>query len=122
MAKRNGPKPIGANLQAARERAQLSRSALAEKVGKSYLWVWKLETENGSTLPETFYLLAELLHVPVDYIRRYELPADGDDDKKDEAPKRQANPTTHPEPNRPAPPPPPRRRNRAHSDAELGAA
>jgi len=44
-----------------------------------------------------------------------------DDDKPADQPKpkREANPTTHPEPNKPAPPPTPRRRNGARGVARL---
>lgn len=39
--------------------------------------------------------------------------------KPEEKPAREANPTSHPEPNRPVPPPPPRRKNEARGDGWL---
>lgn len=65
MAKPNGPQ-----IKAARERAKLSRSQLGKRVGKSYQWIYNLENEIRTTKNETFYLLAEVLDVPVEYVMR----------------------------------------------------
>jgi transcriptional regulator with XRE-family HTH domain len=73
MAKPNGPQ-----LKKARERAKLSRAQLAERVGRSYMWIYKLETEIGTTKPESFYLLAEILNVPVEYVMRTSLDTLGE--------------------------------------------
>ncbi|MFF5988165.1 helix-turn-helix domain-containing protein [Prauserella flavalba] len=66
--------PNGPNIQAARERKKLSRSELAEKVGRSYVWVYNLEKGNKNTPREKLYLLADVLDVPITHIERKPQP------------------------------------------------
>lgn len=63
-------KPHGPHIQTARERKKLSRTELGTKVGKSYQWVYNLENEHKGTKPESLYLLAEVLNVPITYVMR----------------------------------------------------
>lgn len=65
MAQPNGPE-----IQALREERGMSRTQLGEKVGKSYQWVYNIENGHKGTKPETLYLLARILDVPVQRVWR----------------------------------------------------
>lgn len=63
-------KPHGPNIQAARERKGWSRRYLAERVGRSYEWLFNIEKEHKGTPREKLYLLADVLDVPITYVER----------------------------------------------------
>ncbi len=87
---------------AIRIRSGEKRSALAERCGISYKHLYGIENgyEVNSPSIEVLNRLANALQVPLSEVM--------DDAPKDE-PKRQPNPTSHPEPKRPEVPPHPRR-------------
>lgn len=115
------PKPRGANIKAIRISRGEKRSSLAGRCGISYKHLYGIEREYEVNQPsiEVLHRIATALDVDIADVMKEEPKPEP------KPPARESNPTTHPEPNKPAPPPTPRRRNGARTaaaDAERGAA
>lgn len=117
------PKPRGENIRDIRVRRGEKRSALAERVGISYKHLYGIERgypENPPSI-EVLYRIANALGVGI-----ADVMASDDEDEPVDPPtfprERQANPTTHPEPQRPEPPPNPTRGPARMEANEAGAA
>ncbi len=112
------PKPRGDNIKDIRVRRGEKRSALAERVGISYKHLYGIERgypENPPSI-EVLHRIATALGVGIADV----MASDEDDEEEQE--RRGANPTTHPEPQRPEPPPNPTRGPTRLETTEPGAA
>ncbi|MEU5848964.1 helix-turn-helix transcriptional regulator [Saccharopolyspora shandongensis] len=110
--------PHGQNIRLKREQLGMTRSELAEKIGRSYQHVYNLETNKNTAQPAIFYRIARALDLPIEQVMK-------DSGQLATAPDAcAANPTSHPQPSRPVSPPRPTKSqlDQVVSNARTGAA
>jgi len=104
--------PRGKAIEAMRVKRGEKRSDFAKRVGISYKHLHGIECGRHGAARETLHRIADALVVDVSLV----MAADGEMSEKK---KREANPTTHPEPKRPVPPPPAKRKKGSEASSDL---